>query len=113
MDHGVVYLAASRVAHGRPLGAVGRILWRFSLLRVRELSVGDLRAIVVAEIGDSGSGQEEPFERWVQEIVGLSKGRPGYAVMMARVAAEWRQRRGYLPLPAFAFAAARERSVLR
>jgi hypothetical protein len=107
-----VYLGAARVAERRELGAVGRILWRFSMLRVRELSDAVLRRIVARELGlgDQALLRERG---WVAETVRLAHGRPGFATAMSRCAVEWRSRRGYLPLPAFAFAAMREDAVIR
>jgi hypothetical protein len=112
LDRGAVYLGASRVARGRELGAVGRILWRFSLVRVRELPNAVLGRVVLRELEGRGSAAGEADAAWVPEIVALARGRPGFAVAMARFAADWRRAHGYLAEPAFAFAAVREEAVI-
>jgi hypothetical protein len=111
LDRGFVYLAAARAAQRRQLGAVGRILWRFLLVRVRELPDAVVKRLVVRELGTASDYGPEPA--WLAETVALARGRPGFAVEMARFAAQWKSRRGYLPMPAFAFAAMREDTVIR
>ena len=113
LDRGAVYLGAARVARGRELGAVGRILWRFSLVRVRVLPDAVLGRVVLRELEGRGSVAAEAGAGWVREIVALARGRPGFAVAMARFAADWRRAHGYLAAPAFAFAAVREDAVIR
>ena len=111
LDRGVVHLAASRVARGRELGSVGRIMWRFSTVRVRELPDPFIRRIVAGEVGEAdGAGVRRA---WVHEIAALSQGRPGFATAMGRFAAEWNRQHGYLPMPALAFAATREDATIR
>lgn len=113
LDRGAVYLGAARVARGPELGAVGRILWRFSLVRVRELPDAVMRRVVLGELEPCGGLPDEAGAAWVREIVALARGRPGFAVAMARFAADWRGAHGYLAAPAFAFAAVREEAVIR
>lgn len=113
LDRGAVYLGAARVACGRELGAVGRILWRFSVVRVRESPHAVLAQIVLGELRRRGGPARDPDRTWVREIVALARGRPGFAVAMARFAADWRRAHGYLAAPAFAFAAVREDNVIR
>ena len=110
LDRGAVFLGASRVSHGRQLGSVGRILWRFALVRVRELQDPTLRHIVASKVGVS---EDETNRAWLGEIVTLARGRPGFATAMGQFAKEWRDARGYLPLPALAFAATREDTAIR
>jgi len=112
LDFDGVYLAAARTAQRRALGAVGRILWRFSLVRVRELPDATLKRLVAREIG-AGRSIELPDPKWVNAVVALSKGRPGFAVEMARFAADWYRRRGYWPMVDLAFAATREDATIR
>ena len=109
LDRGAVFLAASRVPHGRQLGAVGRILWRFSLVRVRELPDAVMRRIVTRELGKA---DRDADDAWRRQIVALSRGRPGFAIAMGRFARDWHAARGYLPLAALAFAATREDTVI-
>lgn len=111
LDHGVVHLAASRVSRGRQLGSVGRIMWRFSTVRVRELSDAVIRRIVTDVVS---SPKEASIESsWIHEIAALARGRPGFATAMGRFAIEWRRQHGYLPMPALAFAASREDAAIR
>lgn len=110
LDHGAVYVGATRAPSGRALGAVGRILWRFSMIRVRELPDPLLSRIVVRDC--RRAVDEEPEAVWIREVVSLARGRPGFASAMVRFAADWHHRRGYWPLAALAFAATREESTI-
>ncbi len=110
LDRGEVFLGASRVSHGRQLGAVGRILWRFSLIRVRELPDRVLQDIVARELG---TGTRMADGAWLRDVVTLARGRPGFAGGMGRFARQWRETHGYLPLPAMAFAVIREDDAIR
>jgi hypothetical protein len=110
LDHGAVFLAASRVPHGRQLGSVGRISWRFSRVRVRELPDPILGRIVAGEIAGA---ERDTDAAWLREIVALARGRPGFASAMGRFAKEWKDGHGYLPLPGLAFAVTREDTAIR
>lgn len=112
LDRGAVYLGAASAASGPALGAVGRILWRVSIVRVRELPSAVLCRIVTRELCRL-DGATEPDTTWVHAVTGLARGRPGFATAMARFAAEWRRGHGYLPLPELAFAAVREDAITR
>jgi hypothetical protein len=113
LDRGVVHLAASRVARGRQLGAVGRIMWRFSTVRVRELPDAIIQRIVTREMLRRADADAKPETAWVHEIATLAQGRPGFATAMVRFAAQWRCHHGYLPMPELAFAATREDATIR
>ena len=113
LDRGVVHLAASRVARGRELGSVGRIMWRFSTVRVRELPDSVIHRIVATEVGATEGGGPDEDIGWLREIAALAQGRPGFATAMGRFAVEWRRQHGYLPMPALAFAATREDATIR
>jgi len=113
LDRGVVHLGAARVSHGPELGAVGRVLWRFRLVRVRELAPILLTRIVTSELEESNDPMMKPERAWVREVASLAGGRPGFAAGMARFAVTWHRQHGYLPLPALAFAASREDAVIR
>lgn len=110
LDRGAVYVGATQAASRRALGAVGRILWRFSMVRVRELPDPVVSRIVVRDC--RLAVDEEPEAAWIREVVSLARGRPGFARAMARFAADWHRRRGYWPLAALAFAATREDSTI-
>lgn len=110
LDRGTIYLGATRATNRKALGAVGRILWRFSMIRVRELPDSILGRIVTIEVRRS----IPDFERaWVRDLVALAKGRPGFAVTMARFAIQWHRRHGYLPMASLVFAATREDAAIR
>jgi hypothetical protein len=111
LDYGAVYLAASRAASRRALGAVGRILWRFSMVRVRELPDAVVSRIIAREFRHTVVRAPEAI--WIRKAASLARGRPGFAIAMARFATEWHRRRGYYPLPALAFVAAREDATIR
>lgn len=113
LDRGVVYLGAARVARGRELGAVGRIMWRFSTMRVRELPDSIIQRIVIREVRACGDADAKPEAAWVHKIATLTRGRPGFAIDMARFAAGWMRQHGYWPMPAVAFAATRADATIR
>lgn len=113
LDRGAVYLGAARVSHGRDLGAVGRILWRFRLLRVRELPTTVLIRILASELTGGVELTADGDPAWAHQAAQLAAGRPGFAVAMAQFARVWRHEYGYLPLPGMAFAASREEAVIR
>jgi hypothetical protein len=113
LDRGAVYLGAARVARGRALGAVGRIMWRFSTVRVRELPDPIIQRIVTREVRGRGEADAKPETAWLHEVATLARGRPGFATDMARFAAGWKRQRGYLPMPALAFAATRQDATIR
>jgi len=110
LDCGVLHLAAARVPSGRELGAVGRILWRFSTVRVRELPDPIMCRIVARALQEWHCTARR---EWIREVAALAKGRPGFATNVVRVASEWARAHGDVPTPAFAFAAARENDVIR
>lgn len=112
LDRGVVHLGATRAGSKRGLGAVGRILWRFSGIRVRELPDPVLGRIVMRELRQS-EADIDPERPWLREIVAFARGRPGFATAMARFAVDWHRRHRYLPMPALAFAATREDATIR
>jgi hypothetical protein len=110
LDRGVLHLAAARIPQGRGLGAVGRILWRFSTVRVRELPASLIRRIVMRELDAVAQSVDR---RWANEVAALAEGRPGFAIEMGRRAAEWMRRHGGdLPIPSFLFATIREEQAI-
>jgi hypothetical protein len=111
LDHGIVHLGASRVSRGRQMGSVGRIMWRFTTVRVRELPDVVIRRIVTDAVRVPDQGRID--SSWIQEIAALARGRPGFATAMGRFAIEWWRQHGYLPMPALAFAASREDTTIR
>jgi hypothetical protein len=106
LDRSAVYLAASRAPSTRAVGAVGRILWRFSMVRVRELPDSVVRSIIAREF--RRTVDRAPEATWIRQAASLACGRPGFAIAMARFATDWHRRRGDYPVPALAFVAARE-----
>lgn len=110
LDHGAVFVGATRAASRRALGAVGRILWRFSMVRIRELPDSVVRRIVVREC--RRAIDQELEAAWIREVVSLARGRPGFATAMAQFATQWHRQRGYWPLPALAFASSREGAMI-
>ena len=109
LNRGAVYLAATRTTPGPSLGAVGRILGRFTLVRVRELPTAVIRDIIVRAL----TQPTPPFDlAWIAEMATLARGRPGVAVSMADFVNDWQKQRGYLPLPPLAYAAARGNAAI-
>lgn len=73
-----MYVAATRAATRRSLGAVGRMLWRFSVVRVRELPDSVVGRIVAREC-QRAIGRE-PDAPWSREMVGYRPGALVFAV---------------------------------
>ena len=111
LDRGAVYIGATRAESRQALGAVGRILWRFSMVRVRELPDSVVRRILLRECRRPAN--EEPEAAWIRECISLARGRPGFAKAVALFASDWQRRRSYWPLPALAFAATREEATVK
>ncbi len=100
IDGGVVHLAATRSLDRRHLGAVRRIAFWFTVVRVPPLSTRAMRRVVVRECRAAGLPVDLLPLSWLEGIVRLARGRPALGVAMARAAARRHAVRGVLPSPA-------------
>lgn len=103
MDRGILCLAAARSLDRGRLGAVGRIAWRFTVVRVPELSDACTRRLVARECASAGIAPHLVTREWMSTALQLAQGRPGVALAIVHgTARTWSVRTG-LPTPAAAY----------
>jgi hypothetical protein len=98
LDRNGVIVGAARDLDRGTLGAVGRILWRFDIRRVRPLSAVDIRALLRRELTERQPEMSIPKE-WLRELGHRTKGLPGRAIALASATAAYWDRRHALPTP--------------
>lgn len=99
IERRVVHVAATRTLDRRHLGAVGRIAFWFSTIRVPPLPVRWIRRLVEAEASRLALGDGALSTRWIEDVVHLSHGCPGIGLEIVRAAARIQAVRGALPSP--------------
>jgi hypothetical protein len=104
---GAVHLAAARSLDRSLLGAVRRIAFWFTPVRVPPLGGRWIARLIRREALLAGLEEEELTPTWMRAVVRLAQGRPGVAIALARTAGALRHSRGALPLPATAYIEAR------
>jgi hypothetical protein len=102
MDRGRQCLAAARSLDRQLLGAVRRIAWRFTTVRVPPLSDRWMRHVVTDACARAHLPTDATAGPWTGSVVRQSHGRPGLALAIVREAAGIRAIRGALPSPATA-----------
>jgi hypothetical protein len=96
MDKGASVLAASRTLERRSLGAVGRILWRFDVVRVRPLSTTEMTQLIVARFG-AAARSARGLDAWARDVSRASRGLPGWGRAFGDAGLSYWRRRGQLP----------------
>ena len=104
---GAQYLAATRSLDRRELGAVRRIVWRFTNLRVPPLPDRLIRRLMVDPSADLGVDRREIPDAWAKTAAPLASGCPGVALSMVRAAVELFSANGTLPSANLAYVVAR------
>jgi hypothetical protein len=102
MGRGTVHLAAARTLDRAHLGAVRRIIFWFTVVRVPPLTEHWMQRLVRRECLAWDLGPDVATPPWVRTVSRLARGRPGLALAMVRVAAAMYATRGALPSPAVA-----------
>jgi ABC-type glutathione transport system ATPase component len=111
LNRGAVVLAAARSTERRDMGHVGRIFWRFRMVRVRALSGRDIARILQRTLA-RGETAVPVGRKWIAEAVDVSAGLPGRAVALAAAsAARWQERRAMVS-PRFALVIARQDEIV-
>jgi hypothetical protein len=101
LDRGVTVVGATTSLERRVLGAVGRILWRFQIVRVPPLPPGAMRRLILRDL--DGHGIRGAVEAsWLRDLVRVSAGLPGRGHTLAAAAAEYWRQAGQWPTPAWA-----------
>jgi hypothetical protein len=102
MDRGMAAFGAARTLNRADLGQVGRIMWRFTTLRVPPLPTASMRRL----IEDACAVQRIPADlitsKWIREVATVARGRPGVGRTIVHHAAAMREERR-LPAPAAAY----------
>ena len=111
MDRGGQWVAASRTANRAEMGAVRRLAFRFSTVRVPPLSAHWIRRVLADAYAQFGLDADAVTAAWTADAVRLSRGLPGLAIAIVESAAEERRRVGHLPLPQAAYVLTRMRRV--
>lgn len=96
LDRGATMLAAARTPHRSGLGAVGRILWRFRIVRVRPLSNRDIARIVQLSL-QKRRADCSGAEQWIDDIASVANGLPARACAFAEAGCRYWERHRVLP----------------
>ena len=104
--HGAQFVAASRSLDRRELGAVRRIVWRFTNVRVTPLPDRLIRRLMLGGTADLGVDGGIPAA-WAKTAAPLARGCPGVALAIVRAAMELASASGKLPSANLAYVIAR------
>jgi hypothetical protein len=99
MDRGVQCVAATRTVNRAEMGAVRRLAFRFTTVRVPPLTARWMPRILQAEYAAQGWDAGMVPSAWTEETVRLVHGLPGLAIAVVRAAAELQAQTGRLPSP--------------
>jgi hypothetical protein len=111
MDRGISYLTAARSLDRRVLGAVRRIAWRFTTVRVPPLDGRWMRRLVTEEWVRCGLATDVVPTRWTSQALRIARGRPVVAIAIVQAAASIQAVKGVLPSAAVAHIEASIRRV--
>ncbi len=96
LDAGVVMIGAARTLDRRQMGAVGRIAWRFRVVRVPPLTNTDMGEVIRRTLtADISAGAHA--DAWVRDLARCAGGLPGYGRALAEAGVSYWRRRGALP----------------
>ena len=111
MDRNGLWIAAARTRERARLGHVGRIAWRFEVVRMPPLSDYWMRRLISRAAADAGIGAAITSD-WLRDALQLSAGLPGRALEMVSQAAARRHDRG-LAAPATLYIESAIQQVMR
>lgn len=103
MNRGTICLAATRSLERAELGCVGRIFWRFNMVRVPPLSTAWIRRLILRECQTLGVPAQLVTAEWLRRAIELAHGRPGVALTIVRAAARMQRGTSPLAVPAAAY----------
>ncbi|MGH7668611.1 MAG: hypothetical protein ACRENQ_03885 [Gemmatimonadaceae bacterium] len=103
MDRGARSVAATRTVDRAEMGAVRRLAYRFTTVRVPPLSSRWMRELVRRICAAHGADAMPAPAEWQDGVVRLSAGLPGVALSIVDAARLWRLEHGRLPSPRAAY----------
>jgi hypothetical protein len=111
MDRYSSYLAAARTLDRHYLGAVRRIAWRFTSVRIPPLPDRWMKRLVEREWAGGCPTLAAPSDAWIRSFLRLAQGRPGFAIAMIKIVARRHEAKNVLTSPPVAYAEALIRSA--
>lgn len=111
IDRGTQCIAATRSVNRAEMGAVRRLAFWFTTVRISPLSAHWIKRVLYAEYAAGPLAADVVTPEWTDAAVQLARGRPGLALAIVRAAASLRERLGFLPSPRVAYVDASIRRV--
>jgi hypothetical protein len=108
---GAVHLGATTSLDRAHLGAVRRIAFWFTVVRVPPISALWMRRLILRQCRDAQIPDTTATPSWRRAVLRLARGRPGMAMAMVDEAAAVYRRKGALSSPDAAYIEARLRMV--
>lgn len=102
MDRGVTVVAAARTLNRASVGQVGRIVWRFTTIRVPPLSDTLMRRVIADDCVTKRIPAALITSKWIRHVAKIARGRPGIGLTIVSHAAAMCDGRR-LPVPAAAY----------
>jgi hypothetical protein len=102
MDRGMTVIGAARTLNRASLGQVGRIMWRFTTLRVPPLPDASMRRLVEDACAVERIPADLITSNWIRAVAKVARGRPGVGLTIVQHAAAMCAGR-HLPAPAAAY----------
>ena len=96
MDAGVIMIGAARTLDRRRMGAVGRIAWRFRVVRVPPLATADMRELIRRTLTADFPAAAD-IDTWIRAIARRAGGIPGRGRALAEAGISYWRRWGVLP----------------
>ena len=96
LDAGAIMIGAARTLDRRQMGAVGRIAWRFRIVRVPPLTHPEMCEVIRQRLTADIPGGAD-VDAWVRDLARCADGLPGYGSDLAEAGISYWRRRGALP----------------
>lgn len=91
MDRGLAVIGAARNLHRASLGRVGRIIWRFTTVRVPRLPGASMRRLVQNACALERIPANLITSDWLRAVTNVAQGRPGVGLIIVQHAAAIRE----------------------
>jgi hypothetical protein len=96
LDHGATIVAAAETLDRRRLGTVGRILWRFQVVRVPPLPRAAM-TLVIRRALPAAIAEMAGADAWIAALASHANGLPGIGLAFATSGLSYWRRLGVLP----------------